>query len=357
MILLNPGPVNLSDRVRQAMLKPDLCHREEEFFELQHRIRNQLVDVYRLDPNKWTAVMISGSGSSAMEAMVSSLVPENGHLLVIENGVYGERLSNIARIHDIQLTTAHFEWGEEIDLQTVANLMDQHPSITHLAAVHHETTTGRLNSLTGIGRLCCERRIHLLVDGVSSFGGEDINFDDNNIMACAATANKCLHGIPGLAFVILQRSSLEQESYLRRTLYLDLKTYYQAQEKKSTPFTPAIPAFYALEEALAELKDEGGWKVRHHKYQSLADQVTSGLEEVDIPILLPVEDCSAILRSYRLPNGMAYQQLHDDLKQRGFVIYAGQQQLEKSIFRISTMGTITSNDIDRLMLSFKDILM
>ncbi len=356
MILLNPGPVNLSDRVRQAMLKPDLCHREEEFFELQHRIRNQLVDVYGLDPNKWTAVMISGSGSSAMEAMVSSLVPENGHLLVIENGVYGERLSNIARIHDIKLTKAHFEWGEEIDLQNITDLIGQHPSITHLAAVHHETTTGRLNSLSGLGRLCRERGIQLLVDGVSSFGGEGLDFDDDHITACAATANKCLHGIPGLAFVILQRSALEQDSYLRRTLYLDLKTYYQAQEKKSTPFTPAIPAFYALEEALAELKDEGGWKARHHKYQTLADQVTSGLAELDIPILLPAENCSAVLRSYRLPSGLTYQQLHDELKQRGFVIYAGQQQLEKSIFRISTMGTITAKDIDRLMLSFKEIL-
>lgn len=357
MILLNPGPVNLSDRVRNAMLKPDLCHREAEFFELQHRIRINLVDVYGLDPEKWTAVMISGSGSSAMEAMVSSLVPENGHLLVIENGVYGERLSNIARIHDIKLTTAHFEWGEEIDLQTVAKKINQHPSITHLAVVHHETTTGRLNSLTELGKLCRERNIHLLVDGVSSFGGEELNFDDDNIMACAATANKCLHGIPGLAFVILQRSALEQEPYQRRSLYLDLKTYYNAQEKKSTPFTPAIPAFYALEEALAELKDEGGWTFRNQQYRSLADQVTSALAELDIPILLPTEVCSAVLRSYHLPPGLTYQQLHDELKQRGFVIYAGQQQLEKSIFRISTMGTITEKDIERLILSFKEIHM
>ena len=356
MILLNPGPVNLSDRVRQAMLKPDLCHREADFFELQDRIRSSLVEVYGLDPKKWTAAMISGSGSSAMEAMVSSLVPQNGHLLVIENGVYGERLSKIAQVHDIRLTTAHFEWGEEIDLKIVTNLLDQHPPITHVAVVHHETTTGRLNSLTELGKVCRERNIHLLVDGVSSFGGEELNFDDDNLMACAATANKCLHGIPGLAFVILQRSALEQEQYLRRTLYLDLKTYYSAQEKQSTPFTPAIPAFYALEEALLELEYEGGWTVRKQQYQSLADQVTTGLAELGIPLLLPAEECSVVLRSYHLPPNLSYQQLHDELKRLGFVIYAGQQQLEKSIFRISTMGAITSRDIERLIISFKEIL-
>ena len=236
-------------------------------------------------------------------------------------------------------------------------MIDQHPSITHAAVVHHETTTGRLNSLTELGKLCRERNIHLLVDGVSSFGGEELNFDADNLMACAATANKCLHGIPGLAFVILQRSALEQEPYQRRTLYLDLKTYYSAQEKQSTPFTPAIPAFYALEETLLELEDAGGWTVRNKQYRSLANQVTNGLAELNTPILLPAEECSVVLRSYHLPPALSYQQLHDALKQRGFVIYAGQQQLEKSIFRISTMGAITQKDIKRLLNSFKEIFL
>ena len=353
MILLNPGPVNLTDRVRQAMLKPDLCHREKEFFELQDRIRRRLVDVYDLDPDKWTAVLISGSGSSAMEAMVSSLVPENGHLLVIENGVYGERLSKIASVHNISLDQLHLEWGAEIDLEKVQLLLDQQPTITHLAVVHHETTTGRLNSLSDLGRICSERDIQLLVDAVSSFGGEALNFDADAITACAGTANKCLHGIPGLAFVIVRRSAFAQLNYLQRTLYLDLKSYYSAQEKQSTPFTPAIPAFYALDEALAELEEAQGWLARHQQYRNLADQVTNGLAELDISLLLPREVSSVVLRSYHLPPEQTYQQLHDTLKQQGFVIYAGQQQLESSIFRISTMGAITSGDIDRLLNAFK----
>jgi 2-aminoethylphosphonate-pyruvate transaminase len=352
MILLNPGPVNLSDRVRQALLKPDLCHREPEFFELQDSIRRRLVNVYDLDPDQWTAVLISGSGSSAMEAMVSSLLPENGHLMVIENGVYGERLSNIASVHNIPLTKMHLEWGAEIVVQDVQAVLDKQPAITHLAVVHHETTTGRLNPLNGLGRLCAERNIELLVDAVSSFGGEALDFDADAITACAGTANKCLHGIPGLAFVMVRRSVLAQQYYQQRTLYLDLKSYYNAQEKQSTPFTPAIPAFYALDEALAELQEAQGWSVRHQQYRQLADKVSDGLAEQGIELLLPGDVSSVVLRSYHLPPGLSYQQLHDALKQEGFVIYAGQQQLENSIFRISTMGTITSEDIDRLLQAF-----
>src|SRR3990167_2183829 len=113
-ILLNPGPVNLSKRVRQALLKPDLCHREVEFSNLQQRIRASLLDIYGLSHEDWTAVLITGSGTAAMEAMMISLLPRVSNVLIIENGVYGERLSRIAEIYNIPFQTLHFDWGVEI---------------------------------------------------------------------------------------------------------------------------------------------------------------------------------------------------------------------------------------------------
>ncbi len=351
-ILLNPGPVVLSERVRRALLRPDLCHREPEFAELQVRIRENLLRVYDLDPGQWSTVLLTGSGTSAMEAMVTSLTPDSGRLLVIENGVYGERLSRIAAIHGIHHESLHHEWGAPIDLARLERMLAVE-RFDRVAVVHHETTTGRLNDLEAVARLCREQRARLLVDGVSSFGAESIDFDGWGLAGVAATANKCLHGVPGVSFVLARRELLES-SPAPRSLYLDLATYYRQQEAGSTPFTQSVQCFHALDEALAELFDEGGQPARRARYRALAARVRCGLEELGIEALLPVGDSSCVLTAYRLPRGVDYRALHDHLKARGFVIYAGQGGLEKSLFRISTMGAITTEDIDRLLQAFPE---
>ena len=176
-ILLNPGPVNLTDGVRQALTQPDLCHREPEFARLQSTIRQRLLSVYELVPETWTAVLLAGSGTAAVEAMITSLVPQNDHVLVLENGVYGERMSKMCRVYGIEYHALTYPWGDPIPFDDVQRELDGHPEITHVAVVHHETTTGRLNDLTAIGKLCVDRGIPLLVDGVSSFAAEAIDFD------------------------------------------------------------------------------------------------------------------------------------------------------------------------------------
>jgi 2-aminoethylphosphonate-pyruvate transaminase len=348
MILLNPGPVTLSERVRQALLSPDLCHREPEFFDLQDEIRARLLEVYGLGANEWAAVLLSGSGTAAVEAMIASLAPADGRLLVLENGVYGERLGRIARVHGIPVEAIHHPWAAPLDLERLADRLAAGPRITHLAVVHHETTTGRLNDLDRVAALCREHDVALLADAVSSFGAEAIAFEDWPLTACAATANKCLHGVPGIAFVIVRRASL-QYAPPPRTLYLDLAAACQAQDARGTPFTPAVQSCYALREALSEFSDQGGRPARHARYRSLAEQARKGFETVGINPLLAPGDSSVVLRAYRLPPGLSYDKLHDSLKSRGFVIYAGQGGLAGSIFRISTMGEISDEDITRLI--------
>lgn len=356
MILLNPGPVNLSDTVRNALLGPDLCHREPEYFQLQRQVRDQLLDVYGLSTDAWAAVMLSGSGTAAMESMLTSLVPRDGKVLIIENGVYGERLSKITQLHQIPSVKVSFAWGEEISAQQVAQVLSMDPDITHMTVVHHETTTGRLNDLNRLAELCDRHQVDMLIDGISSFGAEAIDFDRWPIAAVAATANKCLHGIPGLAFVIGRRSALVSGCEPARSLYLDLKTYLTKQDDDSTPFTPAVPAYYALTQALAELTEQGGWPGRQQRYADLACLVSEGLAKLDIQPYLPADASSVVLRAYYLPQGMDYHQLHDNLKKQGFVIYAGQGGLEKQLFRISTMGTIATSDIARLLQAFGEIV-
>ncbi|PRG24202.1 2-aminoethylphosphonate aminotransferase [Burkholderia multivorans] len=352
MLLLNPGPVTLTERVRRSLLQPDLCHRESEFFDLQDEARARLVAAYELDPAEWTAVLMTGSGTAAVESMIAALVPQDGKLLVIENGVYGERITQIATQYGIAHDVLKHEWMQAPDLAQIAARLDA-GGYSHVAVIHHETTTGRLNDLGAIADVCRARGVKLLVDGVSSFGAEAIDFAGGDIDAVAATANKCLHGVPGAAFVIVRRSALA--SAASRTYYLDLGRLAKLQDQRNTPFTPSVHAYYALVEALREFDEAGGWRARHARYKALADQAQAGLAARGMPLVLPEGASSVVLRAYRLPQGVTYETLHDGLKARGFVIYAGQGGLSKELFRISTMGAIEAADVERLLDGFSEL--
>lgn len=345
-ILLNPGPVTLSTRVRQAMLREDLCHREAEFAELQSGIREKLLAVYGLDPDNWTTALMTGSGTAAVEAMITSLMPVDGKLLIIENGVYGERMSRIADRYEIANTRVSNAWQAPIDYAAVATTLESDNAITHVAVVHHETTTGRLNDLGSLAELCKQRDLQILLDAVSSFGAEAIDFKNWPIAGCAATANKCLHGVPGTCFVTVNRGALSLGS--PRNLYLDLSAYVAAQDNDGTPFTQSIQTFYALDEALDELADGGGVDSRRDLYQQRMQKIRGLLVNLGIVPLLIEHETSCVLHAYEIPASTTYNELHDRLKADGFVIYAGQGSYAESIFRISMMGEISESDVERL---------
>lgn len=352
--LLNPGPVSLSEGVRRAVTRMDLCHREPEYFELQDQVISGLLDVYHCDPKQWAAVLIGGSGTSAMEAMMVSLIPDDAHVLVLENGVYGERLSKIADIYGIRHDSLKSAWGEEIDLKALDGLLASN-QFSHVLAVHHETTTGRLNPIDEIAALCTGYGVKLLLDAVSSFGAESIPFDQPCLHAIAATANKCLHGIPGLAMVLCRHEDLQQD-IKPRSLSLHLPGWAKQQAKQSTPFTPAVNALLGLAQALKELDKQGGWKARKARYCELAGRVAETCSELGVEPWLPAEDSSCVLRSYHLPKGLTYGRLHDGLKQHGFIIYAGQGRFAEQLFRVSTMGEISDYEMARLEQAFRSVI-
>jgi 2-aminoethylphosphonate-pyruvate transaminase len=350
MILLNPGPVTLSARVRASLLGPDLCHRESEFFDLQDELRRGLLAVYGFDPRLWSAVLLTGSGTAAVESMLTSLVPESGSVLIAENGVYGERMAQICARFRIPHERLPGDWLEALDLEKLERRLSAGSAgtrFTHLAVVHHETTSGRLNPLKPVGELCRAHGVGLIVDAVSSFGAEEIDIADESLVALAATANKCLHGVPGISFVLTRRSCLAKAA--NRSYYLDLARLARLQDERNTPFTPAVQACYALAEGLREFTEQGGWSARRARYAARAEQIRSGLAALGITSALPKEESSVVLRAYHLPVGVDYQALHDALKSAGFVIYAGQGALSVSIFRIANMGEISAGDLERLL--------
>src|SRR5271156_2561315 len=268
MLLLNPGPVTLSERVRRSLALPDLCHRESEFFDLQDEARSRLLAVYGLNSTEWTVVLMTGSGTAAVESMMASVVPEGGRVLIVENGVYGERIAQMCAQYRIPHDRIVGSWMEAPDVDAIAARLDAAAAespFTHISVVHHETTTGRLNDLRPLADLCCSRDLSLLLDGVSSFGVEALDFAQGRLAAVAATANKCLHGVPGVSFVVVRRDALAQAA--SRTYYLDLGRLAKLQDQRNTPFTPAVHAYYALVEALREFEEEGGRPARYRRYE------------------------------------------------------------------------------------------
>lgn len=353
--MLNPGPVTLTDTVRQAMAGPDLCHREPAFSKLMSNVRESLVQVYSENATDYTAALLTGSGTSAVEAMVDSLVPKDRPALVCSNGVYGERIAQMLQMHGKTPLHLPGKWTCDLDLSLIDATLASVSDISYVIAVHHETTTGRLNDLEALAKVCIAHKKPMLVDAVSSFGGTALPLQEWNIAACAATANKCLHGVPGIAFVLLQQELLHNHESYATSLYLDLVTNHDAQENGYPAFTPAIQSLYALRQSLEELSEQGGWEARHHRYMELSSRLVHFISELGCNPLLQ-DGSSSILTSFELPTGISFDELYDRLREQNFVIYAGQKQLLDRIFRISVMGDLTDRDVEQFQASIASIL-
>jgi len=354
-ILFNPGPVNISERVRASLQKPDLCHREQEFSDLLQNIKKKLLKVYNLG-EEYTAVVLTGSGTAAVESAIVSLVPENGKLLILSNGVYGERISNITSVRGIAAKEIKLKWGEMINLTDVERELEEDKAITTVAVVHHETTTGILNDIGSIGRLSKKYGKEMLVDAVSSFAGEEIKFNEWGVDICCGSSNKCIHGIPGAAFVIIKRNIIERQKSLKpRSVYLDLVNYYVSEEKGIPPFTPCIQVLYAFNEALNELLTNGV-EARIRLYRGRANLIRQLAQRIGLKLYLPQDYYSNTLTSFHIPDRVTYETLHNKLKEHGYIIYAGQGGLQKNIFRIANMGEIMESDIERLFKLIGEII-
>ena len=353
-ILLNPGPVNVSPRVQQALLRGDLCHREEEFSDLLVAIRAKLLQAFA--PSGYTAVPVTGSGTLAVEAMVSSALPEGKKLLVINNGVYGERMLHMAEAHRIPAVELRYDWTERPALGQIESTLRADPAIDAVALVHHETTTGLLNLVTEVGAITRRAGRLLLLDAVSSLAAEDLDLIRDGVDLCACTANKCVQGLPGVSFVLVRTDAMTaMQHYPRRSLYLHLPLHWEAQEKRSIPFTPSVQTWYALDAALDELLEETVTK-RVKRHYTAAQLLRDGFARLGLKALLPAAHQSNTLTSLLLPEGMTYPRIHDGLKERGFVIYEGQGRLQTGIFRVANMGHLTLDDFRRFLAALEEVL-
>jgi 2-aminoethylphosphonate-pyruvate transaminase len=350
-VLLNPGPTVVSDRVHRAISGPDLCHREPEYPALFGRISDKLRAVAGVGFD-WSTVLLAGSGTSATEAMVGAFVRPGRRLLVCRNGVYGDRLRLIADRLGLATVEVVAPDTEPIDAAVVEGILADDPLIDAVAVVHHETTTGLLNPVHEIGRVAHELGVLTLVDAISSLGAEVLTPVPAGIDVIAATSNKCLHGLPGAAFLLLSPRARERAADVApRSLYFDVRGYLTAAARSTVPFTPAVPALYALEAALDELADEGV-PARRARYLARMAFLDDALGRLGLEPIVAPEHRSASVRALPLPDGVGYGDLHDALRDAGYVIYGGLGTAAQTTFRVCALGAI---EVDALR-DFVDVL-
>ncbi len=354
MVLLNPGPVNVTERVRQALLKQDICHREAEFTELLYRIQAKLLTAFVPGAEAdYIAVVITGSGTAAVEAALMSSLPHGRRVLVLNNGVYGERMSQMIGLHRLGVNELKYEWTVRPDPDKLLLALRQHQEVHVVGMVHHETTTGLINPVKEIADIVDNQNRVFILDAVSALAGESIDIPKSHIYMVAGTAGKCIQGFPGVSFVLVRKGYIEKmRSYPKRSWYLHLTHYIDEVGRGIIPFTPAVQVYYAFDEALDELLEEGVAN-RIKRYKKMASLVRDRMAKLGVKPLLTPEYQSNTITAFYLPDGIAYAQLHDRLKAMGYVIYAGQGNLEHKIFRVANMGSLTEEQFNGFLDAFE----
>lgn len=356
-LLLTPGPLTTSDRVKQAMMA-DWCTWDKDYnVNIVENIRTCLLQLAGVSDTEYTSVLLQGSGTYCVEAALScSLHPDN-KLLIVANGTYGERMKIIANYHKINHCLVSLAETEQVTPSTVADYLESDPAITHVAVVHCETTTGILNPIAEIATVVKQAGKTLIVDAMSSFGGIPIDVAGMGIDVLISSANKCIQGVPGFGFVILRRAVLECCQGNGKSLSLDLYDQWREMEKGGGKwrFTSPTHVVRAFAEALQELEEEGGIQARYQRYCENHRTLVDGMRSLGYETLLTDEQQSPIITSFLYPNAaFSFNRFYDALKARGFVIYPGKIS-KHDTFRIGNIGDVHPADFCRLIEEIKHI--
>jgi 2-aminoethylphosphonate-pyruvate transaminase len=358
-LLFTPGPLTTSLSVKQAMLH-DAGSWHFEFNLVVRRIRETLPELAGLGPDSgYVTVLMQGSGTFGVESVVSSVIPPDGKLLVLANGAYGERIVQMAEALRIDHQVLRTPEDTAPTAEQVDAVLERDPAIGHVAIVHCETTTGILNPLDSVGEVVKRRGRSLIVDAMSSFGALPIMVPGTAIDYLISSANKCIEGVPGFSFVIARRAALEASAGFARSLSLDLLGQWRGFEANGQfRFTPPTHAILAFDQALRELKAEGGVAGRGRRYAANHRVLMDGMEALGFAPFLAPEVQSPIITAFRSPPDPAFRfdAFYSRLADRGMIIYPG-KLTHAETFRIGTIGRLFEPDITQLLHAIRDALL
>ena len=355
-ILLTPGPLTTSDTVKQVMMA-DWCTWDEDYnLHIVEEIRHNLVALATKKPELYTAILLQGSGTYCVEAVLGSAIAPQNRLLILSNGAYGDRMGTIAEYHKLNYDIIEFDEISQVSEVTLEEHLLKNPDITHVAVVHCETTTGVLNPLRKISRVVRKHGRKFIVDAMSSFGGVPMDVEELGIDFMISSANKCIQGVPGFGFIIARKSELLRCKGISPSLSLDIYAQWEAMEKGHGKwrFTSTTHVVRAFKQAMQELADEGGVEARNKRYVENHRILVEGMRSLGFETLLPDDIQSPIITSFLYPKkDFDFKSFYAQLKERGFVIYPGKIS-QADIFRIGNIGDVYPEDFSKLIEVIKE---
>ncbi len=356
LLLFTPGPVNIEKNVRMAICKEDICHREIDFERLLQSIENKLLKLFEIkNISNYRAVVITGSGTAANESILSSVVGEK-NILILSNGEFGERLFSISKVHNKNTFLLEFPWGEKFDLEKIEAYLKKH-EIDIVAMVHHETSSGMLNPLEKIGSLLKAYGVMYIIDCVSSAGAEVIDMEKCHIAFCSSSSSKAIVSYPGLSLVVGKTEEFEKLKNLPvKTTYLNLyKFYHYINTISQTPNTPAVPLFYALEQSLINILNEGV-SSRHANIKSKALLLRKRMLELGLKFLIDQKDMCSVLTTVYLPSHIDMGIFRQKLREKSIIIYEGKGCFKNKVFQVGNIGDLSFDDIQFFIDSLREVL-
>lgn len=364
-ILLTPGPLSTSPSVRTAMWY-DSCTWDNDYKNIVTDIRTRLLSIAYCDPDYYTTVLMQGSGSFGVESVLGSTINRKNHcVLILANGVYGKRMVDMAKVLDLPYIAYEVAENQPFDIKAVHDILQRNPTITHLAMVHCETTTGILNDLTEISTLTHQYQKCFIVDAMSSFGGIKFDITDLHIDFLVSSANKCIQGVPGFSFVICKKDKLVTFCKNNaKSLSLDL--YGQWKEMEKDPgkwrYTSPTHVVLAFRQALLEFELEGGITARALRYKENQKLLADGMKSLGFESYITPSLQSSIITTFFEPDYIPnttekfiFTNFYQYLKSHGFVIYPG-KVTNKNSFRIGTIGHLFPDDVIQFLSHVKSFI-
>lgn len=351
--LFIPGPVELSQEVLLAMAQPLVGHRTSDFEEMLVQCWSDLKEIFQ---TKNDVILITGSGTAAMDAAVASTISEGEEFICIGGGKFGERFKEIVQSYGGVAKEVKVEWGKTFDAAQVEKTVAESDAKA-ITLTHNETSTGVLHSAEAIGKIAKEYDLLFIMDAITSLGGDYVKTDEWGVDICVAGSQKCLAAPPGLAMLSVSEKAWEVISKNKtKNYYLDLASYKKSLDKKTTPFTPSVTLIYGLHAALKELKREG-LENRIKRHRMLAKVAREAIKAVNLE-LFPSEDvASNTVTAIKIPHGLTDEDIRGGLKKDfGILLAGGQEHLKGKIFRIGHMGNVGYLDLVEVISALEVVL-
>jgi aspartate aminotransferase-like enzyme len=341
--ILIPGPVELSAEVRAALSTPMMGHRTPDFNAILEECWDGLKYVYQ---TKNDVAIITGSGTAAMDAAVSSVVTAGDEVVCIGGGKFGERFPKIVRAYEGKPIDVNVEWGKAVNPADVESAVSDSNAVA-ITMTHNETSTGVLHDAGAIGKIAKENDILFIMDAVTSIGGDDVRTDEWGVDICISGSQKCLGAPPGLGFTAVSEKAWDviENNSGKKGFYLDLTNYRKSLKKSTTPFTPAVSLIYGIRTALAEIKEEGLEK-RIARHRALAKATREAAKAMNLELFADPAHASNTVTAIKIPDGLTDHDVRGRLKDEyGILLAGGQESVKGKIFRIGHMANVDSVEL------------